>query len=168
MDNSKYSYDGTTESNDGTMLYALDNIVPDITADTLHEYKFSIKFEDTNADGKIFTVKNCEIVDEKNDRVIKPQNVFSFALDGSSKTVEYPEIEKIAGIIGDSDASGKISITDATLIQRYVAKIVDESQLSLDLCDCDGNLEVAVNDATIVQRYLAGYDTSSFNIGKNK
>ncbi len=76
MSGSKFSYDGTTNSNDGTMVYALDNVVPDITPDTLHEYKWSIKFEDTTADGKVFTVKNCEIVDEKYDRVIKPQNVF--------------------------------------------------------------------------------------------
>lgn len=165
---SRFSYDGTTNANDGTMVYALDNVVPDITPDTLHEYKWSIKFEDTTADGKIFTVKNCEIVDEKHDRVIKPQNVFSFTLDGSSKTVEYPEIDEITGIIGDSDNDGEITIIDATNIQRYIAKVSDENDISLELCDCDGDTKVTVSDATIIQRYVASYDVSSFDIGKKR
>ncbi len=168
MSGSKFSYDGTTDSNDGTMVYALDNVVPDITPDTLHEYKWSIKFEDTTADSKVFTVKNCEIVDEKNNRVIKPQGVFSFALDGSSRTVEYPEIEKITGIIGDSDTDGKITIVDATIIQRYLAEIIDETEISLDLCDCDGDTKVTINDATYIQRHLADYNDPTSQVGKNK
>lgn len=90
----KYSYDGTTNPNDGTMLYALSNIVPDVTSETLHEYAWSIKFEDTNADGKVFTVKNMEIVDEFTGRVSKPSNTYPIRLDGSSKTVNFPQFEE--------------------------------------------------------------------------
>lgn len=168
MSGSKYSYDGTTSYSDGTMVYALDNIVKGITPDTLHEYEWSIKFEDTKADGKVFTVKNCEIVDEKYNRVIKPDNAFSFKLDGSSKTVVYPKIEKISGIVGDSDRDEKVIVIDATNIQRCVAKITDESTLATQLCDCDGDSKITVSDATIIQRYVAGYDVSNSDIGKRR
>ncbi|MBQ7385399.1 MAG: starch-binding protein [Ruminococcus sp.] len=90
----KYSYDGTTNPNDGTMLYALSNIVPDVTSETLHEYAWSIKFEDTNADGKVFTVKNMEIVDEFTGGVSKPSNTYPIRLDGSSQTVNFPQFEE--------------------------------------------------------------------------
>ncbi len=168
MNSSKFSYDGTTNSNDGTMVYALDNIVPDITADTLHEYKWSIKFEDTNADSKVFTVKNCEIVDEKNNRLIKPTNVFPFALDGSSKTVQYPDIEKITGIIGDADGDSQITIMDATTIQKYLAKIITQNDLYFNLCDCDNGGEVNISDATYIQFYLAHIFKELSHVGEKK
>lgn len=90
MSASTYSYDGTTNANDGTMVCALSNIVPDITPETLHEYTWSIKFEDTTADGKSFTVKNVEIVDDSTGRISKLTGVYPFTLDGSSKTVDFP------------------------------------------------------------------------------
>jgi hypothetical protein len=76
------------------MVFALSNIVPDITSETLHQYTWSIKFEDTNADGKVFTVKNMEIVDDSTGRFSKPANTYPFKLDGSSKIVEFPVFEE--------------------------------------------------------------------------
>lgn len=87
-----YSFDGTTNSNDGTMIFMLSNVVPDITSDTISDYKWSIKFEDTEADSKQLTVKNAEIVDNLTGRVSKPQTAFSFKLDGSSKTLTFPPL----------------------------------------------------------------------------
>ncbi len=89
-------------------------------------------------------------------------------MDGSSKTVTYPEIEKISGIVGDSDRDGEITVMDATLIQRFVAKMIDESAIALELCDCDDDGLVTISDTTYIQRYLANYDVSSSNVGKNK
>lgn len=94
MSASTYSYDGTTNANDGTMVCALSNIVPDITPETLHEYTWSIKFEDITADGKSFTVKNVEIVDDSTGRISKPTGVYPFTLDGSSKTIAFPQFEE--------------------------------------------------------------------------
>lgn len=90
----KYSYDGTTNTNDGTMVFALTNIVPDITPETLHEYTWSIKFEDTTADGKVFTVKNMEVVDDSTGRISKPENTYPIRLDGTSRTVNFPKFEE--------------------------------------------------------------------------
>lgn len=166
MDSSRFSYDGTTNSNDGTMVYALDNVVPDVTPDNVHEYEWSIEFKDTKGDSKVFTVKNCEIVDEKHNRVIKPQGVFPFSLDGSSKTVKYPEIEEIKGIIGDADRDSKITVMDATLIQKYLAKIIKEDELDIKLCDCDKDSIINVADATYIQRYIAHINDEKSFVGQ--
>ena len=90
----KYSYDGTTNANDGTMVFALTNIVPDITPETLHEYTWSIKFEDTTADGKVFTVKNMEVVDDSTGRISKPENTYPIRLDGTNRTVNFPKFQE--------------------------------------------------------------------------
>lgn len=161
MDGSKFSYDGTTNSNDGTMIYALDNIVPDISSENIHQYKWSIKFEDTKADGKVFTVKNLEIVDEKTGRISKPENAFPFALDGSSKTIEYPTFPEYIGIYGDSNNDGYVTISDATLIQKHLVKIVDVSKIDLALADCNKDGYVNISDSTCIQKFLAKLNHSS-------
>ncbi|MBQ8001355.1 MAG: starch-binding protein [Ruminococcus sp.] len=200
-----FSYDGTTKSNDGTMVYALSNLVPDITSETLHEYQWSIKFEDEEADGIVFTVKNMEIVDDTTGRVVRPDNVYPLKLDGTSKEVTFPQfeyaeptapstssqpaeteattgtelitteplttatttvttsteatvtdpVEYVYGLSGDSNQSGDISISDATLIQKYISNLVDEGDISLLLSDCDADTKVTIKDATCIQKYLA-------------
>ncbi len=166
MNNSKFSYDGTTNSNDGTMLYALDNVVPDVTPDNVHEYEWSIEFKDTKADSKVFTVKNCEIVDEKNNRVVKPQGVFPFVLDESSKTVVYPKLEEIKGVVGDSDGDSRVTVMDATIIQKYLAHIITKDDFCYDLADCDKDNLVNISDATYIQRYIAYINDDNSFIGK--
>ncbi len=252
----KYSYDGTTNSNDGTMLFALSSIVPDITPETLHEYTWSIRFEDTNADGKAFTVKNMEIIDESTGRISKPSGVFPFSLDGSCKTVNFPRYEEyvpettteastttetistvapttavpatteaittepvetttisvttepvttteiittqpaetttevivtttkpaetttdtiieastsvspetttepevLQYLYGDSNNDNAIKISDATLIQKYVAYLVESDKVNLMNADCNKDTKVSIKDASCIQKYLAKLD----------
>ncbi|MBR3988686.1 MAG: starch-binding protein [Clostridia bacterium] len=257
----KYSYDGTTNANDGTMLYALSNIVPGITPETLHEYVWSIKFEDTNSDGKAFTVKNMEIVDESTGRVSKLDNIFPIKLDGSQKTVNFPQFEEFTPVTattapattvtqttevpatsqivttdpventtvaetttvpvttiepvtttvistdktvtepqilttqveittlpsvtttaiipeittavstqfttepeiihylyGDANNDSSIKITDATIIQKYAAYLVDAGMLNLTNADCNKDTKVSIKDVSCIQKYLAKLD----------
>lgn len=262
----KFSYDGTTNANDGTMVFALSNIVPDITSENLHKYTWSIKFEDTNADSKPFTVKNMEIVDENTGRISKPSNTYPFTLDGSSRTVSFPAFEEYVSettaqvittavpvtteqittqpvtttetqvitttvpvtstvtntteipttvqtdpvettteqsttaqpteittvptstetepvttavpattssipettaevttaskvyeefFYGDANNDGAIKINDATIIQKFIAQLVDKSKLNLVNSDCNADEKVNVKDATCIQKYLA-------------
>ncbi len=83
-----YSYDGTTSSNDGTMIFALNNIIPDINSDNYSEYTWSVKFEDNTADSTVLTVKTAEIIDENTNKTYKPENIYPFTLDGEEKTLE--------------------------------------------------------------------------------
>ncbi len=65
----------------------------------------------------------------------------------------------IAYPIGDADYDRKLTISDATIIQRYLAglnnKKVDES-----LCYVDDDDEISILDATKLQRYIAKIDDS--------
>ena len=70
-------------------------------------------------------------------------------IDGYQKTSdgEYPK--------GDVNLSGIVDITDATLIQRYLAALCDLSDEQLKLADTDESGKVEIVDATRIQRYLA-------------
>ena len=163
MYNSTYSYDGTTEAHDGTMVYALSNVVPNITSDTLNDYKWSVKFEDTKADGKVFTVKNAEIVDENKNRIFKPSDTYSFVLDGNSKTVEFPEVKTT--LIGDANNDGNIKINDATMVQMYIARWVNEADIDLKASDSNQDNKITIVDSTHIQLYIAKLDGSA-NVGQ--
>lgn len=99
--------------------------------------------------------------------------VFSFGMNSSQLGVVYPtstptepvtvptepqtqptEPEKTI-MYGDVDGNGDISIMDATLVQRAVAKMVvlteDENKRAL----VNGNENLSVMDATCIQRYIA-------------
>ena len=58
-------------------------------------------------------------------------------------------------IIGDVDLNGKISVKDATIIQKYVAQLVKLSHNQLFVANCDGTGGVNVKDATLIQKYVA-------------
>lgn len=156
MYNSTYSYDGTTEAHDGTMVYALSNVVPDITSETLDDYTWSVKFEDTKADGKVFTVKNAEIVDEKANRIFRPSNTYAFVLDGNTKTVSFPEVKTTT--IGDANKDGNIKIGDATMVQMFIANWVDEADIDLKASDANKDSDISIVDATHIQLYIARLD----------
>ena len=57
---------------------------------------------------------------------------------------------------GDTDLSGYISVTDATLVQKYVAGIEDFDKLQLFNSDVNDDGEISVVDATLIQKYIVG------------
>lgn len=58
-----YSFDGTTSVNDGTMVFSLDNIIPNLTSDNFDDYSWNIEIKDTISDDSILTVCDLKIVD---------------------------------------------------------------------------------------------------------
>lgn len=60
------------------------------------------------------------------------------------------------GIIGDVDSDGKLSVLDATLIQKNVAKIVSFFQSEASLADFNNDGSVDILDATLIQKYVVG------------
>ena len=57
---------------------------------------------------------------------------------------------------GDVDKNSSINIKDATLVQKYVAGIVELDEEALLLADTDANSNVNVKDATLIQKFVAG------------
>ncbi len=84
----QYALDGTTNSSDGTVAFALNNVTPDISSENFHEYNWSVKFVDKENNGTILTVKDVAIVDSGENKVYTPQGFTPFTLDGSEKTVD--------------------------------------------------------------------------------
>ena len=62
-----------------------------------------------------------------------------------------------AYFIGDSDLDGKITVKDATIIQKYAAGLARLDRTQLFLANCDGTGGVNVKDATQIQKYCAGF-----------
>lgn len=56
---------------------------------------------------------------------------------------------------GDINLDGKISIKDATLIQKHLGKIKELTAEQLVLADVDGIEGVNIKDATYLQKWLA-------------
>lgn len=60
----------------------------------------------------------------------------------------------IDAILGDVDNSGIVNVNDATLVQKYCAKLIGESEINLDVADVNKDGEVNISDATAIQKML--------------
>ncbi len=59
-------------------------------------------------------------------------------------------------LYGDVNGDGIVSIRDATLVQMYLAQMVEFDAAQLLAADADGNGTVDINDVTRIQQYLVG------------
>ena len=67
-------------------------------------------------------------------------------------------------ILGDADGNGKINIKDATVIQKYVAKM--DVEIDLDAALANGATYLSVKDATVIQKFLAKMLPEDTMVGK--
>ena len=75
----------------------------------------------------------------------------------SAEETEYIQSEKF--IYGDVDLDGKVSVKDATLVQKDLAKITYATAVQKYLADPEGT-GYSVKNATAIQKYLAKYEAS--------
>ena len=61
------------------------------------------------------------------------------------------------GLLGDANLDGKVNIKDVTLIQKYVANILDFDEVQLTLSDTNKDEKVNIKDATAIQKFIAGF-----------
>lgn len=59
-------------------------------------------------------------------------------------------------MLGDIDNDNKISVKDATIIQKFIAGIIDFDAETFIYADTDGSGKISVADATYIQKYIAG------------
>lgn len=57
---------------------------------------------------------------------------------------------------GDANGDGKLSVADATAVQKYVASLIDFSDVQKAAGEVTGDNRISVADATKIQKYLAG------------
>lgn len=58
-------------------------------------------------------------------------------------------------LFGDTDGDSKITVKDATAVQKYLAKLIALERRQTMAADVDANGKVSVSDATDIQKYLA-------------
>ena len=69
-------------------------------------------------------------------------------------------------VFGDVDGDGKVTISDATLIQKAAIGLVSFTNLQKQLADVNGDGTVSVSDATCIQKYLAKHTTGCGKTGE--
>ncbi len=70
--------------------------------------------------------------------------------------MDYRYIKAELFKLGDVDMNGEVEITDATMIQRYDARLLSFTEPEMRLADVDRDDDVCIIDCTWIQRYLAG------------
>ncbi len=68
-------------------------------------------------------------------------------------------------LYGDVDGNGKITVEDATLIQKHVVKLTTLTNEQLLVADVSENEKISVIDATMIQKYLIG-DANHGRVGQ--
>ncbi len=86
------------------------------------------------------------------------------ATDPTEQTTTPPVVET-KYLYGDVDFDGKVTIKDATMIQKYVAGLLSFSELTKKVARVNGKATVTVSDATAIQRMVAGI-SDTFESGK--
>ena len=82
----------------------------------------------------------------------------------SESTATTPQ-ETITYMVGDTDLNGKVSIKDATTIQKHLAKIAELTGTALLSADTTQDANISIKDATEIQKFLANLP-ANINIGK--
>ena len=77
---------------------------------------------------------------------------------GAEDENEYIKPEKF--IYGDVDLDGSVTVKDATLIQKGLAKVTYVTAVQRHLADPDGT-GYSIKNATAIQKYLAKYKTTT-------
>lgn len=75
-------------------------------------------------------------------------------------SVSIVQVGATSKILGDTDGDGEVCITDATMIQRDVAKITEIDNDCRRSADVDSDGIITIMDATSIQRWLAHYSVA--------
>lgn len=59
---------------------------------------------------------------------------------------------------GDVDLDGKVTVMDATLVQKYIVKLSELDNTQLFNAECDGDGAITIADATKIQKTVVGLD----------
>lgn len=61
-------------------------------------------------------------------------------------------------ILGDANLDAKVNIKDATIVQKYIAKLVEFADDNSTCADCNVDEKINIKDATWIQKYVANME----------
>ena len=130
------------------------NIVMWEPIEIIGDYAFYANFPYNNNTGYF-------VYELKTDTLYTIKEAIEMQLEGIEDV--YKHMGKFAGLIGDADKDGKITVKDATFIQKDLAgmempQLYMPDGLPFSINDFDRNREVNIKDATAIQKYVAGID----------
>ena len=86
----------------------------------------------------------------------------------SGIAVVYNPEPAVDVLVGDTNLNEEVEIDDATLIQRYEAKMITLTETEQFAADVDFDDKVTVMDATAVQWYLAQMSYKGSHVGETR
>ncbi len=170
----KYWWDICVECEDGNQTVICDTcsgegLLPVVSDEEPTETPTTIPDEETSQE--VTTVPGDEEPTQSNSFSTEPYESTSAVEDSSTSSdtvatdaTEESSLVREYCLLGDSDLSGKINIKDATTIQKFVAKLISLSDISLFAADANEDGKQNIKDATEIQKYLAHIGENS--VGK--
>lgn len=58
-------------------------------------------------------------------------------------------------MIGDVNGDGKVTIDDATLVQKAIAELIELDDTQKKAADTNSDGKITIDDATMIQKYIA-------------
>jgi len=108
----------------------------------------------------------CDVVLKDNENTAATGESAGVNLTIKSHTTP-PIVNEKYFISGDSDGDGKVSIKDATLIQKHLAQIICITDLvNTYAADVDLSGTITIKDATVIQKHLANYNVADCFVGE--
>ena len=77
------------------------------------------------------------------------------SVDLSNIEFNFTTTNWLTAVVGDTDGDGRVSIIDATNVQRYLCQIASKDQYNIYGCDTNNDGKVNILDVTLIQRKLA-------------
>lgn len=84
----------------------------------------------------------------------------------ASAAEETTDTEATVALLGDVNLNGEVTISDATLIQKALAKLATLDEVQTAVADATEDGEVNIKDTTMIQKWLAKFEDANQNIGK--
>lgn len=83
---------------------------------------------------------------------------YSYNMSNGDITTYIPPTNPTAPVfvLGDVTGNGKVSVDDATYIQKYIADLVSMTSQQQQAANVDGDNEISIKDATEIQKHVSG------------
>ncbi len=140
---------------------SLKTVVIPKSVSTINEYAFGESLGSMNLERITILNPNCTIYQSqgtiyKDATIVCYENSFAH-LYAEKYNMNYELIGETPeeNVLGDVNGDGEVTVMDATLVQRNVAKLTEFTETQKTAGDTNKDGEISVIDATMIQRFVA-------------